>query len=90
MTTTTAPTRPRVERMRTKLLIMFKSFGINREARLELARQIVWRDDVTSFNDLSEDELGRVLDAMTGATLVAHLCLERRAGRPPCPTCGRR
>lgn len=86
------PAKPRVERMRIAALIMFRAFGIDRDDRLELARQILHLDEhkLTSFNDLDELQLGRVLDAMTGATLVAHLCLNRRAGRTPCPTCGRR
>jgi hypothetical protein len=92
MTTTQTPPKPRDERMRTKALIMFRAFGIDRDSRLELTRQILHLDDhqCQSFNDLDEAQLARVLDAMTGATLVAHLCLDRRAGRPPCPTCGRR
>jgi len=78
--------------MRIRLLIMCKAFGITRDERIELARHILARDEhlLTSFNDLDDHDLERMLDAMTGATLVAHLCLERRAGRPQCPSCGRR
>jgi hypothetical protein len=70
-----------------KLLITFEAFSIGRDDRIALAETLLHRPNdrppITSFNDLTDHELDRMLDAMAGAALVAHLCLDRRAGRKP-------
>lgn len=79
---TEAP-KDRMTRMLQKLLIMTRAFGLTRDDRLEIANQVVWRPDnmppITSYSQLSEQELERMLDAMTGAVLVAHIVRQRQA-----------
>lgn len=77
----------RHRKMMQKLLIVCKAFALTRDDRLDIARHICRRDNITSFNDLTTEELGRMLDAMEGATLVAHICLLRRR-KHLCPNCG--
>jgi hypothetical protein len=70
-----------------RLLITCRAFGINRDDRLALANTLLYRPPeqppIQSFNDLTDSELDRMLDAMEGAALVAHLVTERRAGTRP-------
>lgn len=68
-------------RMLQRLIITCRAFGLTREDRLEIADQILRRPDnmpITSYNDLNADELRRMLDAMTGAVLVAHIVRQRQ------------
>lgn len=71
-------------RMLQRLIITCKAFALTREDRLEIADQILRRPDnmpITSYNDLNADELRRMLDAMTGAVLVAHIVRERQSAQ---------
>lgn len=77
-----APEKPLQQRMLERLIITCKAFALTRDDRLEIADQILRRPDnmpITSYNDLNEDELRRMLDAMTGAVLVAHIVRQRQA-----------
>lgn len=51
-------------------------YGLDRQDRLELAEMIL-RRDVTSWKDLTEPELIRILDALEGFGLVTHLRTSR-------------
>lgn len=77
----------RHRKMRAKLLIVCKAFALTREDRLDIAQHLLRRDNITSYNDLTIDEVARMLDALEGAVLVAHICLNRKV-RKPCPNCG--
>jgi hypothetical protein len=69
-----------------RLIIMCDAFGMDRDTRIDLANQFLNRDAhpagrITSFNHLAADEIERMIDGMECAALVAHICLERNAGR---------
>ena len=64
-------------RMLVKALDMAKRIGIDREDRIGLAEMIL-RRDVPSWKALSEEELTRVLDALEGYVLIAHVVGERQ------------
>lgn len=57
-----------------------KTYGLDRDERLSLASTLLWRD-VTSWKDLSEDDLVRLLDAMEGFALLTHLLTDHAARR---------
>lgn len=63
--------------MLVKALDMAKRIGIDREDRIGLAEMIL-RRDVPSWKALSEEELTRVLDALEGYVLIAHVVGERQ------------
>ncbi len=77
----------RHRKMRAKLLIVCKAFGLTRDDRLDIATHLLRRDNISSYNDLTIDEVARMLDALEGAVLVAHICLNRKRPKP-CPNCG--
>lgn len=58
--------------MRRKAMHYADLYGLERSERLEIAEMIL-RRDVTSFTQLDEAELQRVLDALEGFGLVAHV-----------------
>lgn len=62
---------PRVVKMR-KAMKYAHDYGLSRDDRLGLA-EVLLRRDVTSWTELSEDQLVRLLDALEGYALVAHL-----------------
>lgn len=47
-------------------------YGLDRDDRLSLAQMLLHRD-VTSWKDLDDAQVCRVLDALEGAQLVGHL-----------------
>lgn len=53
---------------------------LDREDRLELAEVTVGRE-VTSWSELTWDEMSRVIDALNGYVHVRHLRLERARGQ---------
>lgn len=76
--------KSREQRMLESLLITCKAFGLTRDDRLEIADQILRRPDnmpLTSYSQLTEPELQRMLDAMHGAVLVAHIVRQRQTRR---------
>jgi hypothetical protein len=83
--TTTASTAfaPRVysdaiddeDRRRTKLtkaMTYARRYELDRDDRLQLAQVLLWRD-ITSWKDLTEEQLTRILDCMEGYALINHL-----------------
>lgn len=74
-TTIAAMTQPPPDRRRKLFLKAMKyadTYGLNRDDRIELARVLLWRD-VTSWKNLTEDQLLRILDSLEGYLLVTHL-----------------
>lgn len=63
-------------------------YELDREDRLALAENLLWRD-VHSWKDLAEEDLDRLLDCLEGYTLVGTLRLQR-TGQSPLPHIGRR
>lgn len=59
-----------------KCMMLFKRLNLSREERLSFASTLLWRD-VETFNDLSDGEIGRILDALEGFALLSHLLSTR-------------
>ena len=60
-----------------KALIYAKQYGLTRDDRMSLAQTLLWRD-VTSWTQLSDEQLIRLLDALEGHALVSHLIRDRQ------------
>lgn len=54
-----------LEARRRKLFVLAKEIGLEREERMELAKAILWRD-ITSWRQLDDDQVRRMLDALEG------------------------
>jgi hypothetical protein len=61
---------------RRKLFALADEFGLTRDERLELASTILWRD-ITSWAQLDDDQVVRLLDALEGAEKVIHILSTR-------------
>lgn len=59
-----------------KLFSYAKAFGLTREDRLGLA-EVLLRRDISSWSDLDDTQINRMLDALEGATLVMALMAQR-------------
>lgn len=73
------PVEPVWVRNRKACFAICNAFSLNRGDRLELA-SVLFDRNVNSWNDLDSVELGRLRDALEGATLVATFQMERRRG----------
>lgn len=60
--------------------VLANAFDLSKAHRLEIASVILDRH-IESWNDLDHVEMGRLLDALQGASLVAHIHIERRRGQ---------
>ena len=65
-----------IEARRRKLYGYAKTFGMSRDERIELS-EILLRRDIKSWDELSPEQVSRLLDAFEGAALIMHL-LETR------------
>jgi hypothetical protein len=61
---------------RRKMFVYRDAFGLDNDDLRDLAEQIL-RRDIASLKDLSDADLGRMLDALEGATLIQALLLQR-------------
>lgn len=52
-------------------------YGMTRDERISLA-QMVLRRDITSWTQLDEEQMGRMLDCLEGYGLITHLVSERQ------------
>lgn len=68
---------------RRKLFVIADEIGLLRQERIELAEAILWRD-VGSWSVLTDEQVGRLLDALEGYQKVRWL-LVNRPGPPPSP-----
>lgn len=57
---------------RRKAMAYAKTYGLSRQDRLDLA-EILLRRDVTSWKQLDDDQLTRLLDCLEGYALISHL-----------------
>ncbi len=73
------PVDPRTLKLR-KAMMYADSYGMTRDERISLS-EIVLRRDITSWTQLSEAQLGRMLDVFEGHALVAHMLSERQPSR---------
>lgn len=60
------------EQKRRKAYLLAKELGLTDADRMELAQYIL-RRDVTTWKGLDEEQLERLLDAMSGFQLICHL-----------------
>lgn len=65
-----------IENKRRKLFAYADTFGMSRQERIDLS-EILLRRDITSWQDLTDSQVDRLLDAFEGAALIIHL-LETR------------
>lgn len=61
---------------RKKLFHYSDTYTLTREERIEFA-EILLRRDITSWNDLTDEQVDRLLDAFEGHALLRHLMDER-------------
>lgn len=57
---------------RKKAFALADELGLSRADRIELAQTLLWRD-LDSWQHLSDEQVGRLLDAMEGWVLISHL-----------------
>lgn len=65
-----------VEARRRKLHMVAKEIGLSRDDRIELSQYIL-RRDITSWKQLDDDQVVRMLDALEGFALVTWLLARR-------------
>lgn len=65
---------------RKRLMATAKEYGLTREDRLALSEYLL-RRDITSWTQLSESQVDRLLDAFEGFHLIGQLILDRNAVR---------
>ena len=63
---------------RRKLFVLADEIGFTREERIEFAKVLLWRD-ITSWGNLSEQQVDRMLDALEGYVFVTHTLMLRAA-----------
>ena len=63
-------------RRRRKLFMACQALELTKEERIELACYLL-RRDIQSYADLSDDQVGRLLDALEGHHLVSELLAQR-------------
>lgn len=61
---------------RRKLMMLAKEMGLTRDERIELS-QMILRRDITSWKQLDDDQVIRMLDALEGHLLITALLLQR-------------
>lgn len=59
---------------------MADQFGLTRQDRLDLAEYLL-RRDIRSWKHLTEDQLGRLLDAFDGCEYITRLIVDGFSGR---------
>lgn len=64
------------ENKRRKLFAYADTFGMSRQERIDLS-EILLRRDITSWQDLTDGQVDRLLDAFEGAALIIHLLKTR-------------
>lgn len=68
----TTPAREPQSNKRVKAYTLAKELGLDRDDRIEMAKVLLWRD-ITSWKQLSDSQMERILDALEGYLLVTHL-----------------
>lgn len=54
---------------RRKLMALSNEIGLTREERMEFSRALLWRD-ITSWSQLDDDQVVRLLDALEGYSKI--------------------
>lgn len=63
---------------RKKLFLYAKRIGLSRQDRIDLGEYVL-RTDVSSWKDLDDEQVKRLLDALEGYLLVSYLLSEQVA-----------
>lgn len=63
---------------RRKLFSLADHLGFTRDERIELAKLILWRD-ITSYANLDDEQVSRLLDCFEGYIAIAHTIMNRTA-----------
>jgi hypothetical protein len=63
---------------RRKLFSLADQLGLDRDERIEFSRALLWRD-ITSWSNLTPEQVDRLLDALEGYVLVRWLLTNRGA-----------
>lgn len=66
---------PQTDRRR-KLFLLADEVGLSRDDRIELAQYLL-RRDITSWKQLDEAQVCRLLDALEGHQLISELAAQR-------------
>lgn len=61
---------------RRKLMMLVAEIGLTRDERIDLS-QMILRRDITSWKDLDDTQVTRMLEALEGYLLVSALFLQR-------------
>lgn len=75
------PTEDPVILRRRKAYTLAKQLKLDRDARIALARILLWRD-VESWKELDDSQIQRLLDAMEGFALISYILT---GATPPLP-----
>lgn len=57
---------------RKKVHALARTLGLSRDDRMDFAQMLLWRD-ISSWNELTGEQIDRLLDALEGYVLVAYL-----------------
>lgn len=58
------------------MFVLAKELGLSDDDRMEFAKALLWRD-ITSWNQLDDVQVMRILDGLEGARLVVELYRQR-------------
>jgi hypothetical protein len=70
---------------RRKLFALADEVGLDRDERIELSRAILWRD-ITSWSNLDDAQVSRLLDAFEGYEKISWLLRNRAVPSRPSGT----
>jgi hypothetical protein len=60
------------EARRIKMMAVAREIGLTRDERIELAQYLL-RRDITSWKQLTDEQVNRMLDCLEGFELITHL-----------------
>lgn len=72
--------RDQYDRNRARVMQIAALFKMDRQDRLEVA-EVLFDRNVSSYNDLSHIEMGRLRDGFECAALICNIQMERAAGK---------
>jgi hypothetical protein len=65
-----------LEARRRKMFVLAKELGLSDDDRIEFAKALLWRD-LTSWKQLNDAQVLRILDGLEGARMVIELYRQR-------------
>lgn len=67
---------------RRKAYALATDIGLTRDERIALAQIVIFNEEITSWRQLSDGQMGRLLDALEGYVYVNHMLVDRLGHRP--------